>query len=408
MLALDERGERIVWPTRSAGLSISQGNGRPTFHLSDPDPEDAEPLSRGVGPRPARPSRKVPESVLSVAAYEHVARTLVDRCSRLRPGLRVAVRVVGSEQRVAIGLPPEGRLVTDVRRGCRVRVELTADGRGPAVAESRLDDADGDSPFERLALDAFERFERGGDTRDLDPGDQEVVFAPSVGGVLLHEIVGHAVEADVFLAGTSWLAELEERVAPEQVTILDDPQRGRIAWRFDDEGEQARSTVLIRDGLLAGCVHDRATARRAATSPTGHGRRASFREPVRPRLGCTYLRSGSAAPQDAVRSVQRGVYIRRMESGSTDPRSGRALFRVTDADRIESGQRSYPVHAFLLLVNARSALAGLRCIADDLTFDNCIGSCHRDGQPLATSVGTPTMCIGLAKVLSLGKERGAL
>jgi TldD protein len=212
--------------------------------------------------------------------------------------------------------------------------------------------------------------------------------------VLIHEIVGHALEADVVLDGRSWLAEEDGRVAPSELLILDDPRRGRAAWRIDDEGQRARPVPLIRSGRVAGRLHDLRTAGRSGESSTGHGRCASYREPVRPRMGCTFVAAGRWSPDEILNSVDHGVYIRRMEAASVDLSSGRAIFRVTDSDRIVGGKRDAPLHPHLLVVEGRSALAGMDRVADDLAFDTCVGSCIRVGQALAMSVGAPTICIG--------------
>jgi TldD protein len=210
--------------------------------------------------------------------------------------------------------------------------------------------------------------------------------------------VGHALEADTVLAGDSWLARSDAPTPPSELAVLDDPRRGRAAWRFDDEGEAARVVSLLRGGGVAGGLHDRTTAATSERQPTGHGRRSSFREPVRPRMGCTFVAAGPLAPEEVVRDVRDGIYVRRMEAGSTDTRSGRAVFRVTDSDLLCDGAIDAPLRPHLLIVDGPRALPTMNRIAGDLVFDTCIGSCHREGQPLATSVGAPTFWIGLGAV----------
>jgi TldD protein len=231
-------------------------------------------------------------------------------------------------------------------------------------------------------------------------GDSPIVFGPGVGGVLVHELIGHALEADVAQRGASWLAQPNQRVAPSELGVLDDPRRGRAAWAVDDEGERPGPTALIVEGHVRARLHDRRTAAREGTRPTGHGRRSGFREPVLPRMGCTFVTPGRLRPQEVLEAVAAGLYIRRMEAATTDPRTGLAVFRVTDADRIESGRPTAPLTPFLLCVDGASALSTVSRVASDLTFDTCIGSCHREGQPLAISVGAPTMLIGVAGVRS--------
>jgi TldD protein len=145
-------------------------------------------------------------------------------------------------------------------------------------------------------------------------------------------------------------------------------------------------------------LHDSRSARAAGVDPTGHGRCSSFRESVRPRMGCTFVAPGPLRPEDVLGGIVEGIYVRRMEAGNTDPHSGRAAFRVTDADRIRNGVIDAPLKPLMLFVEGASALASIDRVASDLEFDRCIGSCHRDGQPLATTVGAPTMWIGVTVI----------
>jgi TldD protein len=157
---------------------------------------------------------------------------------------------------------------------------------------------------------------------------------------------------------------------------------------------------LIRDGRPVGKLHDRHTARREGAEPSGHGRRSSYREPVLARMGCTFVGAGPLDPAEVVRETHTGVYVHRMEAGHVDVDTSCAVFRVTDADRIVAGRLGGPLDPFVMFVVGRDVLCGLTRVAHDLTFDTCIGSCHREGQPLAISVGAPTICIGVVGVAS--------
>jgi TldD protein len=117
-------------------------------------------------------------------------------------------------------------------------------------------------------------------------------------------------------------------------------------------------------------------------------------------MGCTFVAPGRHATAEALEGISEGIYIRRMEAASVDPVSGRAAFRVTDADRILRGRLDTALQPLVLVLDARETLARIDRVAEDLTFDTCIGSCHRDGQPLAISVGAPTMRIGLVGIRS--------
>jgi len=380
------------------------------FFRSSPVLEDAQrlvrlcldsafrlPIDSKGGCRPA------PEPILPDLAQLHDSISVIaEEVKRVCPGAVAVARGVLFEQQVLVARPGQA-VAADTRRGLRLRAEcrLARGGkRASAVSETVLSPADPDqrAGLELAAAALAERLDQRLHAEEAPSGRMPVVLAPGVGGVLVHEIVGHALEADVELTGDSWLAVLKEPVGPGELTVLDDPRRGRGGWRIDDEGTAAGATPLLRDGLVVGRLHDLQTAARANEGPTGHGRCSSFREPIRPRMGCTFIAPGDLRPDQVRDGIREGVYVRRMETGSTDPRSGRAVFRVTDADRIRNGKVDAPLKPFLLHVEGATALASMNRIGNDLQFDRCVGVCHRDGQPLAISVGAPTIWIGLATV----------
>jgi TldD protein len=402
----------VVTHTRTCGLAASGQLDRRRFaYRSDPVFDDAERLTRCVlddglpdaGARGGEEARPEPSpAILGPDDPCRVARELADRAASLQPGCRAWARWIGFEQRVRIARPGRS-VVTDVRKGARIRVEARLDrggGVAVAVAEAVLP-ADGSANHARvigLAHQVAQRVERRLEAVPTPPGDRTIVFAPGVGGVLIHEIIGHALEADAVLAGDSWLIRFKERLIPDDLTVLDDPRRGRAAWRVDDEGEEVRAAPLLRGGRVAGWLHDRRTARQSGRQTTGHARRTSYREPAQPRMGATFIAAGNLAPEEVLAGVEYGIYVRRMEAASVDPRRGRAVFQVTDSDLIRHGRFEQPLQPHLLRIDGPTALSRLTLVADDLRFDTCVGSCHRGGQPLAVSVGAPTTCIGLAGV----------
>jgi TldD protein len=380
-----------------------------SLHVSDPladhvarilhaAGEEDRPVSKGSPVHP--PDVGLPTGV-EREALEVVIERLAHAVARHGPGLRASVTAVAFEQHVWTAHREQG-CVEDRRRSVRLRLEVETERgsrRARAVAEvARATPRDiDDAVVSRLASHAVERLEARLDLREAPAGQLTAVLAPGVGGILAHEIVGHALEADR-VRGRSWLAEPSGAIAPPELLILDDPRRGRAPWRVDDEGVESRPTALIDGGHVVGCLHDRRSATRVAARPTGHGRRASFRDPVLPRMGCTYIAAGSHDATEIISGVERGVYVRRMEAASVDTRNGRAVFRVTDSDEIAHGALAAPLLPFLCIVEGPRVLRDLRLVADDLAFDTCIGACHRDGQALAIGVGAPTICIGVTSV----------
>jgi TldD protein len=394
--------------TFSSGLSVRGGPaGDREISLADPRPEDSVRLARlirtGGFPVPGRRPRRV-EIVPRLNGEGARIRLEALIAATLRaagtPRASAAARWVAFEQRIRVARP--GRpVVSDIRRGARVLVDARIGGRGgggSAVVERALPPG----PLggvEELGVEVAARAAVRIGARRAPAGPLAAIFAPGVGGMLIHEIVGHALEADTVRRGASALAAAQGRVAPDGVEIVDDPGRGRSPARYDDEGEEAGLTTIVRRGRVAGLIHDLRSARALGAAPTGHGRRSSFRETVLPRMSCTFLEAGALDPSEVLSGVPKGVYIRRMEAASTDPSSGEAVFRVRDADLVCDGQLDVPLAPFLLLVNTLHALASLERVATDFAFDTCIGSCTRDGQPLVTSVGAPTFRIGLTTVI---------
>jgi predicted Zn-dependent protease len=280
------------------------------------------------------------------------------------------------------------RLELQVRRGKNLgwaAADVVLHPNAPQLLQRRFDDA----------LDRLE--DRNAGLHRSEPGACAAVFAPGAAGVVAHELIGHALEGD---GPGTWLHGMTELPCPAKVTVIDDPRRGRGAWHMDDEGTPTGATVLIDGNRVVGCLHDRSSAERLGLEPTGHGRRASYLDPVLPRMGCTYVEAGTDDPADILRTTRSGVFIRRLVAGHTDPTSGRASFTVTDADRIVGGRCAGPIESFVLELEARNAMPAIDHVAHDLAFDTCIGSCVRDGQPLAVSVGAPTIRIGVVMVCS--------
>jgi TldD protein len=385
-----------VW-TRLRGAAVRRGpEATTTWHRSDPTPGDmkdpANPPEFEVDDRPAR---------LPLAPITTWLESDLGPASAGTPAVRLNCRYVTFDQAVWVAAPGR-RSAFDRRRGSRVRLEIEVrDGRRIGWATGELPSVEpGDGALEPLATSVRQRAEQRLSAVPVVGGEHVVVFAAGVGGILLHEIVGHALEADT-VAALGRPAIVGERLPiSDAITIADDPRRGRAPWRIDDEGEEARPVRLVSEGRVTGLLHDRRSSSRLGAAPTGHGRRASYREPVRPRMGCTFLAAGRDEPGEIVADTTHGVHVRRMESASFDPSSGTAWFRVTDADRIDHGHIGDPLQPFLLRVNAFRALSSLDRTGSDLTFDTCIGSCLRDGQSIPVSVGAPTFRIGVATALS--------
>ncbi len=225
-------------------------------------------------------------------------------------------------------------------------------------------------------------------------GEMEVVLGPGWPGVLLHEAVGHGLEADFNRKKTSAFAGMIGRqVASSKVTVVDNgtmPNR-RGSLNIDDEGSPTQETTLIENGILKGFMSDKLSARLMGTKDTGNGRRESYQSIPMPRMTNTYMLAGEDAPEDIIRSVKRGLYAVNFGGGSVDITSGKFVFSASEAYLIEDGKVTAPVRDATLIGNGPEALKYVSMVGHDLKLDEGVGTCGKDGQSVPVGVGMPTI-----------------
>jgi TldD protein len=231
------------------------------------------------------------------------------------------------------------------------------------------------------------------DAIDAPAGEMPVVLGPGWPGVLLHEAVGHGLEADFNRKKTSAFAGLiGQKVASEKVTVVDNGlmpgRRGSI--NMDDEGNPTQETVLIENGILKGYLSDKLSSRLMGTPNTGSGRRESYHHIPMPRMTNTYMLNGTDAPEDIIKSVQRGLYAVNFGGGSVDITSGKFVFSASEAYLIEDGKVTRPVKGATLIGNGPEALKYVSMVGNDLALDEGIGTCGKSGQSVPVGVGLPT------------------
>ena len=228
------------------------------------------------------------------------------------------------------------------------------------------------------------------------------VFAPPAAGVLLHEICGHLLEGDLIVGRVSPFASLlGERVAPEAVTIIDDPRApgGRVALLADDEGEETRSAVLIESGILRGFLTDARSAAASGGHSTGHARRESYRHPALPRMTNLVMSAGDRDPADLIREVTRGIFVERLGRGQVDPRRGEFRLEVESGRLIEGGEVGRPVAGGSLLGSCRDLLRSIDGIGTDATMDHDAGACIKEDQIVPVGQVTPTLRVARVRIV---------
>jgi len=298
-------------------------------------------------------------------------------------------------------LDAQGRYFTDVQPMIMFRVSTVAE-RGTARqggyrAGGGRYDLDyyklSDSAPEAIARDSARVAITNLEARPAPAGPQVVILGAAESGVLLHEAVGHGLEADACRKGLSNYSDrVGQRVASELCTIVDGgiyPNlRGSI--NVDDEGNLPTESILIENGILKGYMHDKISARIMQVQPTGNGRRQSYKYPPIPRMTNTYMRGGGYTPDEVIASVKYGVYAKRFGGGQVDTTKGDFTFGVEEAYLIEKGKITAPLKDVTLIGNGPEVMTRVTMLANDPTFSYSSWTCGKDGQRVPVSLGIPT------------------
>ncbi len=234
------------------------------------------------------------------------------------------------------------------------------------------------------------------DARDAPAGEMEVVLGPADSGILLHEAVGHGLEADFNRKATStYTGRVGQKVASDLCTVVDDgtvaSSRGSI--NADDEGNPGQQNVLIENGTLVGYMHDKLSAKHFHVDASGNGRRQSFRHMPMPRMTNTSLRPGPHTPEEILRSIKRGVYAVRFSGGQVNIANGDFVFSLTESYLIEDGKITAPLKGVNLIGNGPEVLTRVTMLGSDYELSDGIWTCGKEGQSVPVGVGTPTVKI---------------
>ncbi|HBC71678.1 MAG TPA: metalloprotease TldD, partial [Coxiellaceae bacterium] len=228
-------------------------------------------------------------------------------------------------------------------------------------------------------------------------GLMPVVLGSGWPAVMLHEAVGHGLEADFNRKEQSvYSGKIGEKVASPLVSVIDQgniPGNRRGSLNVDDEGTLTQRTVLIENGILRNYMYDKLNARLMHTKSTGNGRRSSYAQIPIPRMTNTFMLAGNHDPQEIIASVDRGVYAVNFSGGQVDITSGEFVFSTSEAYLIEKGNITAPLKGVTLIGNGPAVLNKIVMVGNDLKFDNGVGACGKNGQSVAVGVGQPTLKI---------------
>ena len=297
-------------------------------------------------------------------------------------------------------LTSEGRVTCDHRPMTRLGASCIAEQSG--VREegwynlSARDGIDFYTPerMDHLAKMVLKRTLDLFDAVKPEAGETEVVLAAGSSGILLHEAIGHGMEADFNRKGISIFADkIGKPVAEKFVTIVDDGTNTNVrgSLNVDDEGNDTQKTYLVENGTLTTYLHDRISAKHYGVESTGSGRRQSFRYPVMPRMRNTYMLPGPHTHDEVIASVKKGLYAEDFTNGQVHIGAGDFSFYVKSGYLIEDGKLTRPVKDINIIGNGPDVLTKIAMVADDLKLAEGGWVCGKDGQRVPVSQGLPTV-----------------
>ena len=245
-----------------------------------------------------------------------------------------------------------------------------------------------------VASKAAHRAVLGLNAKPAPLGSMPVIISSEAGGTMIHEAVGHGLEADLAEKGMSvYAGKIGEKVASEKITVIDDGTiEGKMgSFNFDDEGIPAQRTVLIENGILKGFMYDRLTAMQTGKSSTGNGRRDTYRNIPIVRMRNTFIAPGQDNPHDFIKDTKKGLYVVKMGGGQVNTVNGDFMFEIIEGYMIENGEITYPIKGAALMGNGPKAMQDVEAVGYDIGW--AIGTCGKNGQAAPVGDAQPTIKI---------------
>ncbi len=386
----DLSSERIIRAARTAALIASGPARQPVVGLTDKPAHNLYPV-----PLPSVEA-EVLAKVDLVQRADTAARAYDPRIHEVRVSYADELRrilVIGSDGSFAEDSQPLARMnVFCIAKTDQGSARGTSGGGGRVS----IDFFQTEKTPEHFAAEAAREAIVQLDARNAPAGEMAVVLGPGWPGILLHEAIGHGLEADFNRKKTSAFSDMMgRRVASDKCTVIDNgtmPGR-RGSLNVDDEGNRTHSTVLIEKGILKGYLTDKLSSRLMNLPNTGNGRRESYQHIPMPRMTNTYMLAGRDSPEDIIRSVKYGIYAVNFGGGQVDITNGKFVFSASEAYLIEEGKVTSPLKNVSLIGNGPDVLTKVSMVGSDLKLDEGVGTCGKDGQSVPVGVGIPTLKI---------------
>ena len=397
--------ERLT-QSRDAGAVLRSFAGDESRYASYDDPSAAEfeKLAAGLwkGPLTAVSHKAVVrQPAQDIPAAEKAL--LLEKCYQAAslPQVRqISISYGEADKHIRIWTS-EGRVTEERRPIITFSISVVAEKDG--LLQTAYDAVSGSAGYEffqacdvlRLSRKVAERAVRRLSAPDAPLGEMPLIIAAEAGGTLIHEAIGHPLEADAVQKGVSpmYIGAVGKVVGNEKVSVLEDPtmpgQRGFYA--FDDEGTAAQRVVLIDHGVLKTYLYDRQTARKDGVASNGHGRRESYKHRPIPRMANTFVAPGPDDPKKILQSIENGLLVTKMGGGQVEPATGDFVFEVEEGFLIKDRQVGPLIRSANLLGNGPDVLKSIDLVGSDMGWS--VGTCGKDGQGAPVSDGLPTLRI---------------
>lgn len=312
---------------------------------------------------------------------------------------QTTISYADSSRKVKI-ITSEGNIVEDIRNYPRYAVIVFGeDSDGNLFRGYSSDGANmgfeffSDDMIEKVTKDAIKQVISQIEGEDAPAGEFTVVLSSEAGGTMIHEACGHGMEADLVLSGSVYRDKIGKKIASDKVTVVDDgtDENKRGTLNYDDEGTPTQRTILIENGVLKGYMHSKITAKKFGVDPTGNGRRESYMVLPIVRMRNTMILPGKDDPEDIIKSVKHGIFVRKMGGGQVDVISGDFQFGVDEGYIIENGEIKNSIRGASLVGNGLKVLESIDMVGNDLGYG--VGTCGKDGQGAPVSDAQPTIRI---------------
>jgi TldD protein len=251
-----------------------------------------------------------------------------------------------------------------------------------------------DERIDRIAGESVRRTVNQFEAVKPEAGEMEMIMAAGSSGILLHEAIGHGMEADFNRKNISIYSDkIDKPVAESFVTIVDDATNPNIrgSLNVDDEGGETELTYMVKNGILKSYLHDRISAKHYGIKPTGNGRRQSYKHTPMPRMRNTYMLNGPHTRNEIIASTKKGIYAEQFTNGQVFIGAGDFTFYVKSGYLIEDGKFTRPIKDVNIIGNGPDILKKVNMVGNDMKLAEGGWNCGKNGQSIPVSMGLPTV-----------------